>query len=192
MPFDQDHWRSPRKTIANKYQNDDIAYATHGALVAMECIRRLQAETSIRPSMSLLEYGCGTGRIARPLAGYFQKVVGYDPVVECVDLARKECVVPQPGLSYTNRVEDLQPASFDVVTSINVLEHLVEADQRRLLDIVKRVAKPKAPILLWYSLRLNRDVMAEVFGKGIWFVEDAATIADKPDFGIQVRMFTND
>lgn len=191
MPFTQDHWRSPRKTIANRYQNDDMAYATHGAIVAMECIRRLQAGTQISPSMSLLEYGCGTGRIARPLAGYFQKVVGYDPVIECIDAAQSECVVPQPGLSYTNRIEDLQTASFDVVTSINVLEHLLEDDQRRLLDIVKRVAKPKAPILLWYSLRLNRDVLAEVFGKGKWYEDDGVTIEEKPDFGIQVRMFFN-
>jgi 2-polyprenyl-3-methyl-5-hydroxy-6-metoxy-1,4-benzoquinol methylase len=191
MPFTQDHWRSPRKTIANKYQNDDIAYATHGAIVAMECIRRLHAGASISPSMTLLEYGCGTGRIARPLAGYFRTVVGYDPVIECVELARKECAVPQPNLFYTNVSDDLQTASFDVVASINVLEHLVEEDQRRLLDIVKRVAKPKAPILLWYSLRLNRDVLAEVFGKGEWYDDDAATIAERPDFGIQVRLFNN-
>ncbi len=191
MPFDQDHWRSPRKTIANRYQNDDISYATHGAIVAMECLRRLQNSASLKPSMTLLEYGCGTGRIARPLAGYFQKVIGYDPVIECIELARKECAVPQPNLFYTNVASDLKPATFDVVASINVLEHLVPDDQRQMLDIIKSVAKPGAPILMWYSLRLNRDVLAEVFGKGDWYDEDAATIAEKPDFGIQVRTFFN-
>lgn len=191
MPFNQDHWRNPRKTIANKYQNDDIAYATHGAIVAMECIRRLQAGAVIDPSMKLLEYGCGTGRIARPLAGYFRTVVGYDPVIECIETAKKECVVPQSGLLYTHVEADLQTASFDVVVSVNVLEHLVEDDQRRLLDIVKRVAKPKAPILMWYSLRLNRDTLVEAFGKGQWYDDDASMIADRSDFGIQVRMFTN-
>lgn len=189
MTFDLKHWRKPRQTIATRYKDDDIAYATHGAMVAMECIRRLDISGKKAAGMHLLDYGCGTGRMARVLAGYFGKVTAFDPVSECIAEGISECSIPIHNLVYTDRVDHLLPAVHDVVVSVNVLEHLNAADQRTMMDTIKRVAKPGAVLLLWYSIRSNRQTLLDVFGHGSWAEEDDNFILNHPDCHINTRVF---
>jgi 2-polyprenyl-6-hydroxyphenyl methylase / 3-demethylubiquinone-9 3-methyltransferase len=189
MTFDLDHWRKPRQTIATRYQNDDIAYATHGAMVAMECVRRLEIPGAKAASMHLLDYGCGTGRMARVLAGYFGRVTAFDPVSECIAAGINECGIPIHNIAYTDRFDHLLDQSYDVIISVNVLEHLRPEDQRVMLETVKRVAKPGAVLLLWYAIRANRQVMQEFFGRGPWIEEDDNFILNHPECNINTRVF---
>ena len=189
MTFDLDHWRRPRKTIATRYQNDDIAYATHGAMVAMECVRRLDIPGKVAAGMNLLDYGCGTGRMARVLAGYFGAVTAYDPVSECIAEGVKECSIPQHNLVYTDQAAHLRDRQFDVVVSINVIEHLKPADQKVMLDTIRRVTKPGASLLLWYAIRINRQALLNAFGSGAWVAEDDNFILNHPECHINTRVF---
>jgi 2-polyprenyl-3-methyl-5-hydroxy-6-metoxy-1,4-benzoquinol methylase len=189
MPFDLNHWRKPRSTIATRYKYDDIAYATHGALVAMECVRRLGIPGSKAAGMHLLDYGCGTGRMARVLAGYFGRVTAFDPVSECISEGVKECSIPQHNIAYTDQSGHLPLATYDVIVSVNVLEHLDTTAQRKMLDIIKNVAKPGAVLLLWYAIRANRQVLLENFGHGSWIEEDDQFILNHPECHINTRLF---
>ena len=189
MVFDKEHWRDPRQTIATRYKNDDISYATHGALVAMECVRRLDIPGKQAASMKLLDYGCGTGRMARVLAGYFGHVTAFDPVSECIAEGVKECKIPQVNIAYTDKVDHLPWNNYDVIVSVNVLEHLKAEDQHEMLKTLRQVAKPGALLLLWYSLRTNRKAMQEHLPFGSWIDEDDQWMLNYPESVIQTRVF---
>jgi 2-polyprenyl-3-methyl-5-hydroxy-6-metoxy-1,4-benzoquinol methylase len=190
MPYDLDHWRDPRKTIATVHQHNDIAYATHGAQAALHVIRELDLPYAKTKGMRLLDYGCGTARISRVLASWFGAVTAWDPVAECIALAGTEC----PGINFHNlsvvsSLENLQPGWFNAACSINVMEHLDEGAQQVMLDNLDRLLEPGAPIVLWYNLRNNREALIKRFGT--WFVaDDEAHSAGNPHANIRVRVFT--
>lgn len=192
MVFDLDHWRQPRQAIATRHKNDDLAYATHGALVAMECLKRLGIGPDEAAAMRLLDYGCGTGRMARVLAGYFGRVTAYDPVKECIAEGRRECNIPQHNLDYVDDFAHLPRVTYDAAVSVNVLEHLDIKSQKVLLENLKTVIKPKAPLLLWYAIRLNRQALVEAFGEGEWVAHDEAFLTKNPTSNINVRVFRFD
>jgi 2-polyprenyl-3-methyl-5-hydroxy-6-metoxy-1,4-benzoquinol methylase len=189
MTFKPDHWTNPRKTIATKFEKDDLGYATHGAMVAMEVIRRLDLKPSEAGKLKLLDYGCGTGRIARVLSGFFGQVTGYDPVVQCIHTGLDEQRgMAFPNLIMTSMFEALEGEKFDVIVSTNVMEHLDMADQQVMMDRISSLAKPGARLLLWYSIRQNLKTLASRFGEHI-VADDLAFLAAKPGSGIQVREF---
>lgn len=47
------HWRNPRKAIANNLRHHDIAYATHGALQAMQVLLHYRQPGSTVPSIGI-------------------------------------------------------------------------------------------------------------------------------------------
>lgn len=189
MTFRPNHWTSPRKTIATRFQHDDLGYATHGAMLAMEVVRRLDLKPSEAKKLKLLDYGCGTGRVARVLSGLFGRVIGYDPVVQCIHEAIDEQRgMPFHNLIMTNTIDSIRDEKFDVVVSINVMEHLDVSAQCRMLENIRTVAVPKARFLVWYSIRQNTRVLAKMFGDHI-VAEDHQFLAANPDSLIQVREF---
>jgi ubiquinone/menaquinone biosynthesis C-methylase UbiE len=74
-----------------------------------------------------LDFGCGLGRVTRPLAGHFDECVGVDISEGMVRQAR-ELNADVPGASFVvNAADDLRrfnDASFDLVYSVIVLQHV--------------------------------------------------------------------
>ncbi len=188
MPFNKAHWTKPRHSIAGM-PYDDLGYATHGAMEAMKVLRTLDLRPSELSNLTLLDYGCGTARVARPLSGLFRKVVGYDPVPECIQEAEKERRgAKYENLTMTSSLTGLDKA-FDVICSVSVMEHLTEPDQVEMLANIDRVAnKPGCMLALWYSMLTNRKVMAKRFGDHI-VIEDDAFLIQYPKSTIRARLF---
>lgn len=97
---------------------------------------------------SILDFGCGCGRLDRMFKGHPGKITGCD-----VDARHVEWV--NQSLSYMSAV-NTQPnaplpfpdASFDAVISISVFTHLNESSQRLYLDELSRVSAPGAYLFL--------------------------------------------
>jgi ubiquinone/menaquinone biosynthesis C-methylase UbiE len=74
-----------------------------------------------------LDFGCGLGRLTRPLAGHFEECVGVDISEGMVRQAR-ELNADVPGASFVvNAADDLRrfdDESFDLVYSVIVLQHV--------------------------------------------------------------------
>ena len=74
-----------------------------------------------------LDVGCGAGLLAEPLARLGAEVVGLDPAPELVAVARAHAEASGLSIDYrTGSVEALAGERFDLVTSLEVVEHVAD------------------------------------------------------------------
>jgi len=99
------------------------------------------ADSLLPKSGSLLDFGAGPGtflqsvHLRRPdarLFGYdkFKSAPGYD------------------GLTYIGAMADLPDQSIDVLTALEVLEHVIEEDMRSFLVDVRRLMRPTGSLVV--------------------------------------------
>lgn len=155
MSFPLHHWNNPRASIATRFQNNDFAYITRGANIALYILDQFNITPSEAKNMTVLDYGCGTGRASFFLSKIFGKSVGYDPNTYCIAEGIKEnvkCDFPHvPNLLLTSDLK--QVPVCDIAFSTNVIEHLENTEARIMVDTLKE--KNKGRTLLWYSPKLN-------------------------------------
>lgn len=109
-------------------------------------LNRLQKEFGDFSPRSALDFGCGVGRLTRPLVELTGHAVGVDISPGMLVEARKHAC---PGLSFTNMLPDGQ---FDWVVSNIVLQHIPpERGYIIIKDLLGRVA-PKGGVTLQVML----------------------------------------
>lgn len=151
-------WGNPRRSIANKFEENDLGYATAGILGALNVYIQLNLQPSVTKTMTILDYGCGTGRMARVFTPLFKGVFGYDPTPECIEEAKKEtlnCDLPFGNLKFSNNLAEIPRC--DVGCCISVIEHLSPHDSAMLIQNLRK--KVKGPIGITYSVEKNAKVI---------------------------------
>jgi SAM-dependent methyltransferase len=94
---------------------------------------------SVQPAFQpvrVLDYGCGVGRLIVPFAKRSQAVFGIDVSPSMLEQARKNCDkfdVPWARLERVDKLDSLKLASFDLVHSYIVLQHIPVARGERIL-----------------------------------------------------------
>jgi SAM-dependent methyltransferase len=91
-----------------------------------------------------LDFGCGVGRLTRPLAESFQETVGVDVAKSMIAIARRYNRNPRCRF-VVNRHPDLRAfpsSSFDFVHSCLVLQHVPPEVALRYIEEFLRVARP--------------------------------------------------
>lgn len=112
--------------------------------------RRLQHMRSfLQPDDRVLDFACGTGRLALDLAPHVSSVQGVD-LSEGMIACAKAKLVDHPATSVSFDVidlfdEDLDGKRFDVVTAFNVL-HLLD-DPARYLQRIRALLLPGALLI---------------------------------------------
>lgn len=173
MRFDAKRWSEPRKSIATGL--NDIQYATHGALIAVEVLKYFKEHPSHFKDKSLLDFGCGTGRIARILSKAFAKVEAYDPSRQCYDLACTECPSTERmgfhNVTYHNRLDYVGICDYGI--SSNVFEHI---DGDYLLEVWNDfISRVRYSAVVYLSGRdANKILGIQAKGHGIYLVEGKA------------------
>ncbi|MGA7158386.1 MAG: class I SAM-dependent methyltransferase [Acidobacteriaceae bacterium] len=84
----------------------------------------------------VLDYGCGTGRLLIPFAKRAQTVVGVDVSQSMLAEARENCQkfdVSSAQLLHSDEIDSLAPASFDLVHSFIVFQHIPVAQGELVL-----------------------------------------------------------
>lgn len=102
--------------------------------------------TSLRPGARLLDAGCGSGRMAVPLARACYRVVGLDLVREGLQEMRwRGAVTPVEG---DVRCMPFKDRSFDAVVCYDVLQHLLEPERARAVEEMRRVLAPGGRVFI--------------------------------------------
>lgn len=129
---------------------DENAFRWGGATIASR-FAHLLAERFDRPLSSfasILDWGCGAGRLTRYLLAYGTSVTGVDIDPDNTRL----CQETLPGAKFL-QVDLLPPtsietASFDLVVGLSVLTHLAEPVQNAWLAELQRITCPGGLLLL--------------------------------------------
>jgi SAM-dependent methyltransferase len=93
---------------------------------------------------SVLDYGCGVGRILIPFARRATRVVGVDVAPSMREEARRNCAAA--GVQGVDIVEPAKlsalGAEFDLVHSVLVLQHVPVRDGERIVSELTRLLRP--------------------------------------------------
>lgn len=128
----------------------------------------------VAPSSTILDWGCGIGRIAKELVGKGHRVVGVD--ISLAMLKQSYEYVDSVGFAAVGPTifkTVARPESFDAGYSFWVLQH--SNDPRTDIDMIHRSLKPGAPFFLLNNR--NRCVPFIVDGKRAW-IDDKVSIPD--------------
>jgi SAM-dependent methyltransferase len=125
--------------------------------------REVLIQYGLRPDGYVIDVGCGSGRLAKPLSHFLTgRYLGIDVVPDLLELARKLCNRPDwrfelaPGLTISER-----DAQADVICFFSVFTHLLHEQSYSYLQDAKRVLKPDGKIIfsfLEFAIPCHWDV----------------------------------
>ena len=121
-------------------------FAAHGT-----DIYRALWEASDRPLTaysSILDFGCGCGRLARMFAGHSGKIQGCDIDARHVEWINSSLSFMQAKVSRVVPPIPFADNEFDAVISISIFTHLTEASQDLFLSELHRVCQPDGRLFL--------------------------------------------
>jgi 2-polyprenyl-6-hydroxyphenyl methylase/3-demethylubiquinone-9 3-methyltransferase len=127
---------------------------------ARDCaVRHFRREVEAGPPLAgleILDIGCGAGLFAEPLARLGGNVLGIDPAPASIGVARRHAEETGATLAYrVATVEELaaEPKRFDIVTAMEVVEHV--AEPAKFVALAASLLKPGG---LFLSSTLNRTL----------------------------------
>ena len=137
--------------------------------------RRVKMLSShLKPGMTVLELGCGTGSFTRELARSGADIVAIDVSPELLEIAKLNCSVPNVRFQIQNAYSlSYSEAVFDSVVGSSVLHHL---EIEEALRGVYRVLKPEGTICFTEPNMLNPQIAIQ---KNIPWIKQK--LGDSPD-----------
>jgi 2-polyprenyl-6-hydroxyphenyl methylase / 3-demethylubiquinone-9 3-methyltransferase len=114
----------------------------------------------------VVDVGCGGGILAEAMARTGARVLGIDLSQACLDVARLHAVESRVELDYRARsAEDLareQPADFDAVTCMELLEHV--PDPEAMLASLAALVRPGGDVIVSTLNRHPRAFAVAIIG----------------------------
>ena len=105
----------------------------------------------------LLDYGCGDGTFLALTHGLFRHAVGADLDEALLEDCRRR-LAGLPGLEFVSTASLDAPeheGRYDAVTCMEVLEHCPDAERRRVLDGLARLAAPGGRVIVSVPIEIG-------------------------------------
>ena len=150
-------------------RDEAMSLAVGGGFEALGLLERaLLIQWGLGPNDYLIDVGCGSGRLAKPLSYYLSgQYLGIDVVPELLDYART--LVGRPDWRFEVaegfRIPE-QDCRADVVCFFSVFTHLLHEQSYLYLQEAKRVLKPNGMIVFSF-FEFTIPVHWEVFQSAI-------------------------
>ena len=150
----------------------DFDFASHGAdfWIAL-------SQASPKPLdeyASILDFGCGCGRLARMFKGYAGHFSGCDIDRRHVEWCSTALEFMEVKLSSTRPPIPFADKEFEAVISISIFSHLNESSQDQFLQELRRVCSPDGLLFLTIhgSRALERAISEPSIKAMLWVRED--------------------
>jgi 2-polyprenyl-6-hydroxyphenyl methylase / 3-demethylubiquinone-9 3-methyltransferase len=150
-----DSWWDETGPMAPLHRLTPVRVAWARDVMARHFHREAEAGLPLQ-DLAILDVGCGGGLFAEPLARLGGDVLGIDPAPASIGVARRHAEETGAKLSYrVATVEEIaaEPARFDVVTAMEVVEHV--ADPARFVAEAASLLRPGG---LFLASTLNRTI----------------------------------
>jgi SAM-dependent methyltransferase len=140
----------PAHLIVRVAGTPDASWFLESGRLAAESIRSAlaRADTPIEGVGSILDFGCGCGRVVRNWARLEARVAGSDLSGAAIEWCRANLPFARfeaNGLSPPLAFDD---SSFDLAYALSVLTHLPEAIQHEWMNELARVVQPEGLVLV--------------------------------------------
>ena len=135
------------------YETGKLDYATYfqsGQEAAAE-INSLYTLFHPTPTLAILDWGCGVGRVTRHLPAYFPNanIVGADANPDCIQWLQNNIPEIQWIQSNTADRGETLTGSYNLITALSVLTHLPAKEQANWLKKLHSLLHPEG--LMWLS-----------------------------------------
>lgn len=108
----------------------------------------------------LLDYGCGDGTFVAMVHEGFAAVAGADVEPRQIGECRRR-LGHLPGVSFM-LTRDIEDAScWDVITCMEVLEHCLEDERRRVIDRLSRLVAPGGTVIVSVPVEVGPSIVAK-------------------------------
>ncbi len=109
----------------------------------------------------LLDYGCGDGTFVAMVQAWFAETRGADVDPEQIEACRRR-LGDLPGVSF-GLTRDIAAAgdSWAVITCMEVLEHCLEAERRRILDELASVCSPQGRVIISVPIETGPSLLVK-------------------------------
>lgn len=133
-------------------------------------IAKLVKDLGLKPTDTLVDIGCGPGRLAFALGDYLAsgRYVGFDIMEEPLAVARELCD-PAYEFRFTDTFDIAMPDdSADMMTFISVWTHLQNHEAFKYLLEAKRVVRPGGKMVVSYA-EWGRDACWPLFHENVTY-----------------------
>lgn len=122
----------------------------------VRCVDQL-IRLGMRDGMNVLDFGCGSGRVARAIAGRIQLngFVGLDVVPQLVDYAARNCPPEYKFVVNRSLTLPVQSGAFDMIYAYSVFTHLLLTEIALYAKEMRRALRPGG-VLVFSFLELER------------------------------------
>jgi ubiquinone/menaquinone biosynthesis C-methylase UbiE len=127
-----------------------------------------------KPTDTVVEIGCGVGRLTRAIAPEVGRVFAFDLSPEMLALARNSVDAANASfhLAQTPALAEIPDTSADVFVAYCVFQHLPDLDVlRAYLSTAARVLKPGGTLIFTMTPRTWRDSIAFALRARRWLLE---------------------
>jgi SAM-dependent methyltransferase len=123
---------------------------------------------------SILDFGCGCGRLARMFKGYMGHLAGCDIDRRLVTWCSKRLKYMDVKLSSVKPPIPFNDNKFEAIISISIFSHLTESSQDQFLQELNRVCRPGGKLFLTIHGKraLERAVSEPRIKEMLWVDED--------------------
>lgn len=121
-------------------------------------------EPFLTGSATLLDYGCGQGRFLHDLSVMIPekrtvRLLGYDPFMNA----------QFDGYSIVSDPNEIPTESVDILTCLEVCEHLTDAELQEFVDFALRVTAPKGAILVSVPIVIGPVLLLKELSRSMLF-----------------------
>jgi SAM-dependent methyltransferase len=116
----------------------------------------------------LLDYGCGDGTFVAMVHDGFAKTLGVDVEPDQIAACRERLGdLPGVGFAMTADLGEVETGAWDVVTCMEVLEHCLEPERRRIIAELGRLCAPGGVVVVSVPIETGPSLLGKQFFRAV-------------------------